>query len=83
MDAAQRDELGSSDVVVWDTERPYHFARWTHDHRLLPGGGDRVVKPGQPAAGSSKARHGEVTSSASFPRWPPWTLNRRGKVCVP
>jgi glycine/D-amino acid oxidase-like deaminating enzyme len=45
--AAQRDDLGLSDIMVWDTERPYHYARWTDDHRLLLGGGDRPVRPGQ------------------------------------
>jgi glycine/D-amino acid oxidase-like deaminating enzyme len=47
MDADQRDELGLSDVMVWDTRRPYHYARWTADHRLLLGGSDRLVRPGQ------------------------------------
>ena len=42
----QREELGLSDVMVWDTERPYHYARWTPGHRLLLGGGDRLVRPG-------------------------------------
>ena len=46
MNAIQRDDLGLSDVMVWDTERPYHYARWTPDHRLLLGGGDRPVRPG-------------------------------------
>ena len=45
--ASQRDELGLSDVMVWDTDRPYHYARWTPDHRLLLGGGDQLVRPGQ------------------------------------
>ena len=27
--------------MLWDTARPYHYARWTADHRLLFGGGDR------------------------------------------
>jgi glycine/D-amino acid oxidase-like deaminating enzyme len=44
---AQRHELGLSDVMVWDTERPYHYARWTPEHRLLLGGGDRRIAPGQ------------------------------------
>ena len=44
--ARDRRELGLSDVMVWDTERPYHYARWTPDHRLLLGGGDRLVRPG-------------------------------------
>src|SRR5438067_1309680 len=38
---ADRRELGLGDVMIWDTERPYHYARWTRDHRLLLGGGDR------------------------------------------
>ena len=42
----ERRELGLSDVMVWDTERPYHYARWTPEHRLLLGGGDRLVRPG-------------------------------------
>lgn len=42
----ERQELGLSDVMVWDTERPYHYARWTRDHRLLLGGGDSLVRPG-------------------------------------
>lgn len=47
MQRAQRRELGLSDVMIWDTERPYHYARWTPEHRLLLGGGDRLVAPGQ------------------------------------
>ena len=45
--AARRADVGLSDVMVWDTERPYHYARWTPDRRLLLGGGDRRVRPGQ------------------------------------
>lgn len=44
--ARDRRELGLSDVMLWDTERPYHYARWTADRRLLLGGGDRPVGPG-------------------------------------
>ncbi len=47
MDKAQRNDVGLSDVMVWDTERPYHYARWTPDHRLLLGGEDRLVQRGQ------------------------------------
>ena len=43
----ERRELGLDDVMVWDTERPYHYTRWTPQHRLLLGGGDRLVRPGQ------------------------------------
>ena len=34
------------DVMLWDTERPYHYARWTRDHRMLLGGGDRPARGG-------------------------------------
>ena len=47
LSAAQRYRLGLSDIMVWDAERPYHYARWTRDHRLLLGGGDRLVRPRQ------------------------------------
>lgn len=47
MTPSQRRDLGLSDVMLWDTERPYHYARWTKDHRLLLGGADRPVRPGQ------------------------------------
>jgi len=43
----QRWELGLGDVMLWDTERPYHYARWTNDHRLLLGGADHPVVPGR------------------------------------
>jgi glycine/D-amino acid oxidase-like deaminating enzyme len=36
-----RREIGLSEVMLWDTDRPYHYARWTTDHRLMLGGGDR------------------------------------------
>jgi hypothetical protein len=42
-----RDDVGMSDVMVWDTERPYHYARWTADCRLLLGSEDRLVQLGQ------------------------------------
>jgi len=41
-----RRRLGMGKVMLWDTERPYHYVRWTPDHRLLLGGADRPVKPG-------------------------------------
>lgn len=49
-----RDEIGLSDVMLWDTERPYHYARWTPDRRLLLGGEDRRVRPG-PTRGQQRA----------------------------
>jgi glycine/D-amino acid oxidase-like deaminating enzyme len=46
----QRNHLGLADVLVWDTERPYHYARWVPGHRLLLGGSDRLVRPRQKRA---------------------------------
>jgi glycine/D-amino acid oxidase-like deaminating enzyme len=45
--AAQRREVGLSDVMLRDTARPYHCARWTRDGRLLLSGGDQAVIPGR------------------------------------
>jgi len=42
-----RREIGLSDVMLWDTDRPYHYARWTTDHRLMLGGGDRPQARGR------------------------------------
>lgn len=44
LSATQRQRLGLADVLVWDTERPYHYARWTPDQCLLLGGGDRLAR---------------------------------------
>jgi glycine/D-amino acid oxidase-like deaminating enzyme len=41
---AERREIGLGDVMVWDTGRPYHYARWTADARLLLGGGDKPAR---------------------------------------
>lgn len=41
--AAERRRIGLPNVMLWDTHRPYHYARWTADRRLLLGGGDRTV----------------------------------------
>jgi glycine/D-amino acid oxidase-like deaminating enzyme len=43
--ASARAGLGLGDVMLWDTERPYHYARWTADHRLILGGGDHPQVP--------------------------------------
>jgi glycine/D-amino acid oxidase-like deaminating enzyme len=48
--ARQRRELGLGRVMLWDTERPYHYARWTPDGRLLLGGADRPVVGGRARA---------------------------------
>jgi glycine/D-amino acid oxidase-like deaminating enzyme len=50
LDAAARRELGLADVLLWNARRRYHYARWTADHRLLLGGGDRPIASGRPPA---------------------------------
>ena len=42
---AERRRVGLGDVMIWDTERPYHYARWTPDRRLIFGGADRPLVP--------------------------------------
>lgn len=46
INARVRRRLGLNDVMLWDTERPYHYVRWTDDGRLLLGGEDRPVRRG-------------------------------------
>ena len=46
LDAARRRRTGLRSVMAWDTERPYHYVRWTPDRRILFGGADRRVVPG-------------------------------------
>jgi glycine/D-amino acid oxidase-like deaminating enzyme len=53
----ERREIGLGNVMVWDTNRPYHYARWTPEHRLLLGGADRPVHGGQ----RSRARFTSAT----------------------
>lgn len=43
MTPAERRRIGLGAVMLWDTGRPYHYARWTRDHRLMLGGGDRPL----------------------------------------
>jgi glycine/D-amino acid oxidase-like deaminating enzyme len=52
LDARERRALGLRHVMLWDTGRPYYYARWTSDHRLLLGGADRpkVVEAERAAA---------------------------------
>ena len=47
LSAAERHRVGYGDLMIWDTERPYHYARWTPEHRLLLGGADRPVRRGR------------------------------------
>ena len=36
-----RSELGRRDAMLWDTDEPYHYLRWTKDDRIIFGGADR------------------------------------------
>jgi len=47
MTAREQRAIGLSDVMLWDTARPYHYARWTADRRLVFGGGDRAQVTGR------------------------------------
>jgi glycine/D-amino acid oxidase-like deaminating enzyme len=40
---AERRRIGPGAMMLWDMEQPYHYARWTTDHRLVLGGRDRAV----------------------------------------
>jgi glycine/D-amino acid oxidase-like deaminating enzyme len=51
LDARARREVGLADVLLWNTRRPYDYARWTADHRLLLGGADRPIGGGPGPAG--------------------------------
>jgi glycine/D-amino acid oxidase-like deaminating enzyme len=42
--ASERRRIGLGPVMVWETGWPYHYARWTPDHRLMLGGGDRTQR---------------------------------------
>ncbi len=37
---ATRRRIGLHRVMLWDTDDPYHYARWTPDHRVILGGED-------------------------------------------
>ena len=39
--AKVRSALGRHETMVWDTESPYHYLRWTRDNRVLFGGADQ------------------------------------------
>jgi glycine/D-amino acid oxidase-like deaminating enzyme len=57
----QRAAVGLGDVMLWDTERPYHYARWTPDGRLLFGGRDRAVRPGRQRVNAMRQEAEELT----------------------
>jgi glycine/D-amino acid oxidase-like deaminating enzyme len=56
--ANERRRIGLHRVMLWDAGRPYYYARWTDDQRLMLGGGDRpkVSEAERPAALEAGAR---------------------------
>ena len=60
--AAVRRRIGLGDVMLWDTERPYHYLRWTPDHRLLFGGLDRPQLPRAIRPAALRRRASELTA---------------------
>jgi glycine/D-amino acid oxidase-like deaminating enzyme len=40
--SAMRRRIGLGPVMLWDTDAPYHYARWTPDRRLILGGEDET-----------------------------------------
>lgn len=69
LDRAARRELGLEHVMLWDTERPYHYARWTPGHALLLGGADRPAAAGRARQAAFRAGTRELTGyfKALFP----------------
>lgn len=72
--AAQRRRVGLGDVMLWDTERPYHYLRWTPDRRLLFGGRDRPRVRGGRRAAALRTRAGELAADLRglFPSLEAW-----------
>ena len=65
MTAGQRRDLGLSDVMVWDTERPYHYARWTAGSSALVGR-RRSTGAARPAASPAIRQRRHVSLRAYF-----------------
>jgi glycine/D-amino acid oxidase-like deaminating enzyme len=53
--ARQRRATGFGNLMLWDTERPYHYMRWTPDHRLIFGGKDLRQASGAPTPHRARA----------------------------
>jgi glycine/D-amino acid oxidase-like deaminating enzyme len=57
---AERRRIGLGRAMLWDTNRPYHYARWTPDGRLLFGGRDTPRVPGPRRPSALRARAAEL-----------------------
>lgn len=69
MRASMRHHFGATRAMLWDTERPYHYARWTRDGRLMMGGADRPLVTGRQRR---KAFHDSAAALRAYfeARWP-------------
>ena len=43
--ARMRAALGRRTAMMWDTDEPRHYLRWTRDHRIVFGGADQAPPP--------------------------------------
>ena len=48
--ARVRAELGRRDTMLWDSQHPYHYLRWTGDDRIVFGGADQPRPPARQRA---------------------------------
>lgn len=66
---ATRRAMGLGNVMLWDAEDPYHYARWAPDGRLIFGGEDRprLSSAARPAALQARARTLASHLAALFP----------------
>ncbi len=58
-----REGVGLGNVMLWDTERPYHYARWTRDHRLIFGGRDQPRTSGRRERANAVRVHADLLTS--------------------
>jgi glycine/D-amino acid oxidase-like deaminating enzyme len=54
--------IPGSRAMGWDTDRPYHYVRWTSDGRLLVGGGDTAHRGAKGARGRISRARDRLTS---------------------
>ena len=57
-----RQGIPGSRSMGWDTERPYHYVRWTADGRLLIGGADTTHRAAKGARGRISRARDRLTS---------------------
>ena len=83
LDAAERRGSGSRDVMLWDTDRPYHYLRWTPDRRLLFGGQRSSARAARHPSGRARAARARADggSVALYPSLEGRARTTRGRGC--